>query len=312
MSATRTENYRARFRKVLEYIDANLDDELGVQQLSGIAAFSKYHFHRQFSALFGIGVYRYIQLCRLKRASYQLAFRNHSPIIEIALVNGYEGPESFARAFKKSIGQTPSDFRKRPQWNPWYATYQPLCELRNQHMKSEKQAERVRIVEFTDTKVAAFEHRGDPRLVGNSVRRFIEWRKQNRLPPRLSATFNIVYNDPEEVAPEDYRIDLCAATDDEWADDPFGMVSKTIPAGRCAVLRHVGSEDTLGQTARYLYSEWLPQSGEELRDFPMYFQRVVFFPDVAENEAVTDVFLPLRYSSFDMNLNKKLDFRVSS
>jgi AraC family transcriptional regulator len=45
----------------------------------------------------------------------------------------------------------------------------------------------------------------------------------------------------------------------------------------------------------------LPQSDEELRDFPLFFQRVSFFPDVAESEAVTDVFLPLkgRASSFE-------------
>lgn len=45
-----------------------------VERLSHVAAFSTYHFHRQFSALFGIGVVKCVQLRRLKRASYQLAF----------------------------------------------------------------------------------------------------------------------------------------------------------------------------------------------------------------------------------------------
>jgi AraC family transcriptional regulator len=60
------------------------------------------------------------------------------------------------------------------------------------------------------------------------------------------------------------------------------------------VLRHFGSDDTLGETVSYLYSEWLPDSAEELRDFPLYCQRVEFFPDVPENEAITDLFLPLK------------------
>jgi AraC family transcriptional regulator len=55
-------------------------------------------------------------------------------------------------------------------------------------------------------------------------------------------------------------------------------VQKLIPGGRCAVLRHIGSEDHLGETVSFLYSQWLPQSGEELRDFPLYFQRVLVFP----------------------------------
>lgn len=286
--------YRARFRKVLEYIEANLDGELSLHRLSGVAAFSKYHFHRQFVELFGIGVGKYVQLCRLKRASYQLAFRSDTQITEIALTGGYQGPESFSRAFKRKLGQTPSEFRRQPQWNPWHTAYAPLTELRSTHMRTENQAEHVRIVSVDDVRVAVLAHRGDPRLLGDSIRRFIEWRKQNHLPPRVSATFNIVYDDPEQAPAEEFRFDLCAATDKEIADNPFGIVAKTIPGGRCAVLRHVGSDDALGKTVRYLYAEWLPKSGEVVRDFPLYFQRIEFFPDVPENEAVTDVFLPLK------------------
>lgn len=107
MTADAADAYHARFRRVLEYIDAHLDDALTVDQLSGVAAFSKFHFHRQFSALFGMGVYRYVQLSRLKRASYQLAFRADAQVIDIALSSGYESPEAFARAFKKTVGQNP-------------------------------------------------------------------------------------------------------------------------------------------------------------------------------------------------------------
>lgn len=61
LSAVAAERYRAHFRKVLEYIDVHLDESLDVEQLSGVAAFSKYHFHRQFTDYFGIGVCKYIQ-----------------------------------------------------------------------------------------------------------------------------------------------------------------------------------------------------------------------------------------------------------
>lgn len=295
MTAADADAYLARFRKVLEHIDAHLDGDLSVEGLSRVAAFSKFHFHRQFSSLFGLGVHEYVQLQRLKRASYQLAFREQRSIIDIALESGYEGPEAFARAFKKRVGQTPSGFRKQPLWEPWRTTYQPLSELRSRHMKPTPQASQVRILQFPETKVAALQHRGDPRRIGDSIRTFITWRKQQPgLSPKLSATFNIAYDNPEEVAPEDYRLDICVATEREVPENPFGIVRKVIPAGRCAVLRHVGSEDTFAATVRYLYAEWLPQSGEEPRDFPLFFQRVAFFPDVPEHEAVTDVFLPLK------------------
>jgi AraC family transcriptional regulator len=241
-----------------------------------------------------MGVYKYVQLNRLRRAAQRLAFNPHSQVVDIALASGYETPESFARAFKKSTGQTPTQFRVQPQWDPWYVTYQSLSELRINHMKSEYRTDQVGIVNFQETRVATFEHRGDPKLIGDSVRKFIAWRRQNNLPPRSSATFNIVYDNPAGTDPDNYRFDLCAATDRDVDDTRHGIVSKRIPAGRCAVLRNIGSDDKLGGLVSFLYSEWLPRSGEELRDFPLYFQRVSFFPEVPEHEAVTDVFLPLK------------------
>ena len=95
------------------------------------------------------------------------------------------------------------------------------------------------------------------------------------------------------MAPEAFRFDVCAATNEAIADNPYGVIEKVIPGGRCAVLRHLGSDDTLRETVACLYSEWLPSSGEEPREFPLFLQRVRFFPDVPEGEAITDVFLPI-------------------
>lgn len=293
MKATNASRYHARFQKVMQYIDTHLDGDLSVETLSRVAAFSKYHFHRQFSELFHMSVHRYVQFCRLKRASFELAFRNRK-VIDIALASGYDGSESFSRAFKKHTGQSPSAFRKQPQWEPWHETYQPLNELRVRHMKPARKIEQVKIVNVSETRVAVLEHRGDPQLIGDSIRTFIDWRRQNRLSPKVSATFNILYDNPAEVEPEDYRLDLCATVDGEVAANEYGVIGKTIPGGRRAVVRHIGPDDALGETISYLYAEWLPQSGEEPGDFPVYLQRVSFFPDVPETEAVTDIFLPLR------------------
>ena len=293
MNRSHAAQYHARLRKVLDHIDAHLEEDLSVEALSEVAAFSKFHFHRQFSELLSLSVYKYVQLQRLKRASYQLAFRDGQSIIEIALASGYEGPEAFARAFRKEIGQSPSGFRKAPDWEPWFNHLQPLNQLRNQHMQPDYRAEMVGIVDFPQTRVAVYEHRGDPRLIGQSIRRFIEWRKQHRLPPKVSATFNILWDNPETTPPEEFRLDLCAATRMEIVPGEANMVAGTLPGGRCAVLRHTGSDETLGAAVKYLYAQWLPQSGEELRDFPAFVQRVKFFPDVPESEAVSDVFLPL-------------------
>ena len=96
---------------MLAHIDAHLEDTLDVDGLAGVAAFSRHHYHRQFSLLFGMNVGRYVQLLRLKRAAHQLAYRDDARITDIALACGYEGPEAFARAFRRQAGQSPSAFR---------------------------------------------------------------------------------------------------------------------------------------------------------------------------------------------------------
>ena len=290
----RAHAYAVRFRRVLEYIDAHLDDDLSLERLSGVAAFSKFHFHRQFAELVGVPVHAYVQLVRFKRAVYQLAFRPERRIIDIALASGYESHEAFTRAFKKRVGQTPSEFRAAPAWEPWHDRYRAGQTVRSRYMSATYRLEDVKIVHFPHTRVGALTHHGDPRRLGDTIREFIAWRKQNHLHPSVSATFNIWHEDPNVTPPEQFRMDVCAATDKPIDINPQGVVEKVIPAGRCAVLRHIGSDDTLGAAIRFLYAEWLPHSGEELRDFPLFSQRVRFFPEVPEHEAIIDVFLPLR------------------
>jgi AraC family transcriptional regulator len=283
--------FLARFRRALEHVDAHLDEDLTVERLAGVAAYSKFHFARQFSALFGLGAHEFVQLVRLRRAAQELAFRERA-VLDVALDAGYESPEAFARAFKKTVGQTPSEFRKQPDWAAWDAAMRPVRAVRRQHMKSE--ARRVEIVTFPETKIGVLEHRGDHRRIGDTIRRFIEWRRANHLHPSTSATFNLLYGDPDTTPPDEFRLDLCAAVKADVAPNEQGVVGRTIPAGRCARVRHVGSEDGFPATFEWLYKEWLPASGEEPRDFPLFLQRVKSFPDVPEHEAVTDVYLPLR------------------
>lgn len=285
--------YLKRFRRVLEHIEARLSEDLKLDALSSVAAYSKFHFHRQFTALFDMTVHEYVQGLRLRRAAHQLAFREPLRIIDVAMEAGYESHEAFSRAFRKTITQSPSDFRKAPQWEAWSDNLKPLTALRSQHMKQTYVREDVSIIDFPETLVGVLEHRGDHRRLGESIRTFIEWRKQNHLPPSKYATFNVFYDDPMTTAPEAFRLDLCVAIAAPVAPNAFGIVTKSLPGGRCAMLRHRGTDDTLGDAASFLYRTWLPSSGCEPRDFPLFAQRLTMFPDVPENEATLNLMLPI-------------------
>lgn len=292
--STANTTYQQRFEKVLRHIDTALDQELSIEQLGEIAAFSKFHFHRQFSAAFGLSAFNYVRLCRLKRAAHQLAFRSEMSVIEIALAHGYDEPESFSRAFKKHTGQTPTEFRKLPQWEAWETLHHRYRELRKQHMGMHYDFTQVRLVDFPAMPIAVREHHGNPALIGNTIRDFIQWRKQQQLSPKRYATFNILHTHPDEVAPADFRFDIATSVESNFSTMDTNIIVKQIPAGPCAVLRHVGSDDQLEQSIQFLYAQWLPQSGRELRDYPLFLQRHNFYPDVTENELTLDLFLPLK------------------
>lgn len=288
MNGTTASAYAQRFNKVFDYIDRHLGEPLSVEQLSSVANFSKYHFHRQFSVYAGVSVFHYIQMLRLKRASYRLVFESHVRIIDIALEAGFENPESFSRAFRKTFGQSPSQFRKQPAWQPWTEQYQFQKRKRGIMME-------VEIVEFEETKVAVKEHRDNPALLNNSVKEFIDWRKESGFSPvKNSNTFGVAYDDPNTTEPSQFRFDICGEVHEPVPENPQDVINKVIAGGRCARVRHHGSHEGLDEVAYYLYRDWLPESGEELRDFPLFFHYLNLIPETPEHELITDVYLPLK------------------
>ena len=281
--------YTARFAKVLDYIETHLHEPLSVEQLSQVANFSKFHFHRQFAEYTGVCVARYILLLRLRQATYRLVFNSPTRIIDIALDAGFENPESFTRAFRNTFGQSPTEFRRQPDWDAWHACY-------HFRIPERKRTMHVEIVHFEATPIAVLEHRGPVEQLNDPVGQFITWRKESGLSPiKNSRTFGIAYDNPDTTEPDAFRFDICGEVVTDVPANPQSVVTKLIPGGRCARVRHHGTHTRLGESAIYpLYRDWLPQSGEELRDFPLYFHYLNLLPDTPEHELITDVYLPLK------------------
>ena len=152
----------------------------------------------------------------------------------------------------------------------------------------------VKIKNFTKTVIACKEHHGPIEKVHETLRAFVAWRKKNGPSPKVSRTFNIYYDDPELVAAKNYRMDVGAEIRSTIKENDHDIVRKVIPDLKCAVLRHQGSWDGLGRSMRYLYSGWLPNSGHQTGTFPMFVERVNLYPEVAETDLITDIYLPLK------------------
>ncbi len=153
----------------------------------------------------------------------------------------------------------------------------------------------VTIRDVPPTPVAIMEHRGDRATLGATIERFRAWRKAAGLSPETSPTFTVFRSERCPVVPADYSMDLCVGTDQPIDLNDEHMKAGVIPGGRCAVLRYPGNTNNLEPAALYLYRDWLPASGEEARDFPIYCQRrLSLFPEVPIHEVVVEVFLPLK------------------
>lgn len=100
-----------RMNDCIQYIEDNLDGEVGMEELARLSLSSKFHFQRLFSLVTGYTVADYVRKRRLTLAAQELINQN-AKVIDVAFKYGYETPESFSKAFRKAHGVSPSQVRE--------------------------------------------------------------------------------------------------------------------------------------------------------------------------------------------------------
>jgi AraC family transcriptional regulator len=98
-------------KKIADYIEGHLDEEISLQHLAEIAQLSRYHFARAFKHSFGLPPHRYHMSRRMERAKALLEERARS-VTEVGLMLGFAETSSFTTSFRRSVGVTPSDYRR--------------------------------------------------------------------------------------------------------------------------------------------------------------------------------------------------------
>jgi AraC family transcriptional regulator len=101
---------QARLRRVLDYISMNIDKEITLAQLAGVAGLSVFHFARTFTRAMGVSPHRYVSRMRLENAMAEIAAGKLS-LAEIAFNAGFSSQASFTRAFYRVNGLTPGEYR---------------------------------------------------------------------------------------------------------------------------------------------------------------------------------------------------------
>jgi AraC family transcriptional regulator len=101
-----------RLRRVLDYISANIDDDITLADLARVAGLSQFHFARKFTLAMGMSPKRYLSRMRLDQSMAELA-TGRLPLAQIALNAGFSSQASFTRAFRRATSITPQEYRRQ-------------------------------------------------------------------------------------------------------------------------------------------------------------------------------------------------------
>lgn len=105
-------------RHARDHIDRHFADTIDLDRLASVAGLSKFHFHRLFTATYGVTPATHVTNRRVERAQDLLRATNLT-VTEVCFAVGYSSLGSFSSRFKDLVGETPREFQRR------YATGAP-------------------------------------------------------------------------------------------------------------------------------------------------------------------------------------------
>lgn len=114
-SEEHTASYFKGIRIATEYINANFDKQLSIENLADVCGLSYSYFSNCFKRTFGDTPKGYITNLRINKAKYYLT-ETVLPIKEISTKCGFSHFNTFTSAFKKYVGVSPREYRNRKKY----------------------------------------------------------------------------------------------------------------------------------------------------------------------------------------------------
>ena len=103
---------RSQLERVVDYMKANLTQDLSILDLATLTGMSESHFSRSFKQSVGTAPYQYLMQQRVERAR-QLLQQQAVSIGDIALECGFANQTHLTKVFRQMTGMTPKAYRKQ-------------------------------------------------------------------------------------------------------------------------------------------------------------------------------------------------------
>ncbi len=274
-------DYEERLTRVTAYIDDHLHEDIDLQTLADVASLSPYHWHRIYHACRGETIAATVTRLRLRRAAGYLA-QTSMTMSEIADRCGYHSVPSFTRAFERVYGLPPARYRQHGS----HARFQtPVRERMDTPYE-------VSIATLPSLTAVTLEHRGSYLDIGRTFDALYGWLGARSLLRPDMRSIGLFYDDPAAVPEPDLEaragVILTELVDIDWPLDRIDIAGRDY-----AVLVHTGPYANMRSAYRWLYGDWLPASGRETANEPVFEEYLNSPRETSSTHLITKVCLPL-------------------
>jgi len=274
-------SYAARIGRVVDYLHDHIEDELDLDLLADVAAMSRWHWHRVYTAMQGETVVATVRRLRLARAADRLA-NSDADLTDIAKRAGYTTAEAFGRAFKQSYGMTPGLYRGSGS----HALFKAA------NRASDATGFPVEIVTLPAMYCISMPHKGSYMQISRAFEGLFAAAGPAGLVTRQARMIGVYHDDPDAVDEAELRSAACLLVDEGKAvPDRFEQIRTR--GGAYARLSYKGPYADMRDAYRWLMGVWLPASGHEAADGPMLEDYLNSPADTAPPDLRTDIHLPI-------------------
>lgn len=237
----------------IDYIEANITEELTIEQIAKQALVSPFYFQKGFAMLCGLTVGEYIRQRRLALAGGELV-SSDAKMIDLALKYGYDSPDSFTKAFTRFHGVTPTAVRKDGAMVKSFAALKIKVLLEGGYTMDYKIVEKDAFVVMGVSKMFAYE-----RSI-KEIPQFWAEHYQSGNGSKVCGMYGVCIDEGAKADEFEY---LIADNYDPSMEIPKGCITKVIPKHTWAVFACKGPmPNSLQEVNKKIFSEWLPNCKE--------------------------------------------------
>jgi AraC family transcriptional regulator len=279
--------YHVRLQRVSDHIHDHLDEALNLHQLSELAYLSPYHWHRIYVSFFGETMAATVKRLRLNRAAGFLA-QSSMPIQKIAERSGFPNVQSFTRTFSDVYGLPPATFRAKGQHT----------EFHYQLPEYKEDAFEVKLTSIDNIQVIGMPHHGSFMEIDKAFGTLYGTLSAYAIQGYKLRCLGIYYADPFAATEKELRSMACVVPNDEVKQKlnlnllaPAQLVQ--IIGGKYAVLHFRGPYASMQAAYKWLFGYWLPKSGFQAADAPVFEDYINNPRETSPNDLLTNIYLPI-------------------